>query len=130
MNKQRKEIELKIRKISYEISKQMLENQRSGKFELDISKFSTMLDEWDNLSSYYENANWDYSSRDQIDTEISLFIVDNYLRWKHSLLVRLGGAQKSKNIELVDDLEDALDRLEMYMEKIFKTIVDEDDFMV
>lgn len=130
MSKQRKEIELRIRKISYEIRKQMLENQRLGNFELDISKFSTMLDEWDNLASYYENANWDYSTRDQIDTEISLFIVDNYLRWKHSLLIRLADAQKRDNIELVDNLEDSLDRLEMYMEKIFKTIVDEDDFIV
>ncbi len=115
----RESIETSIRELSFKIREELLEQQKQNQPQrINLVMCEHMLNEWGNLVKYYENSIY---RGDTTDTEMSLFIVENYLDWTRNLAIFVGIAHK-QNDEYTDELEELLLTLEIHMKDILTTI--------
>lgn len=115
----RESIETSIRELSFKIREELLEQQKQNQPQrINIVICKHMLDEWGNLTKYYENSIY---HGDAADTEMSLFMVENYLDWTRNLQIFVGIAHE-QNDENTDELEELLLTLEVHMKDILTAI--------
>jgi len=126
----RDRIEFDIRKISHQLNKDIVKQQKQGTIpgKVDLSMLEAMVDKWDELATYYERNIYDRTSDGDADLDISLFIIKNYLSWQDDLPREIYNARQSNNENRAGDLEDFRDLLEHSINRIFKAIRVIDEF--
>lgn len=112
-------IEKIIRELSLKLREELFEQQQQSQPQrINIVLCEHMLDEWGNLAKHYENSIY---HGDNPDTEMSLFIVENYLDWAQKLSIFVEISHK-QNDEDTDELEELLLTLEVHMKDILAAI--------
>jgi|GEM_PF-4183583 len=120
----RKEIELEIRQLSYEIWQDVMRQQREEGIipgKLDINKVQEMVDRWHELEKYYLASIYN-QSKSTPDFEMSMFVVFNYIEWQDTLASKMINCREQGDKELAEKFEDLLDQLDSAMGEIRKAV--------
>lgn len=125
MTKQtRNEIEISIRELADQRVKDIIVQQHQGIIpgKTNMSLVEAMLDKWGELADYYEQSVYHSENDTDVDLEMSIHIVRNYLDSLEHLRIQLKGAVENNDEILIENINDYIDLLEHAMERIFEAV--------
>lgn len=120
-------VETRIRELSQQITQDLL-SQNDDRRTINQALLHEMLLEWGKLSEYYKRSCYKSKTPDDVDLEMSLFLVANYQKWRDKLHVYMASASRRGDQEEAEELDEASNTLEYEMDLILKAIRDWDIF--